>query len=310
MNAGVLIVGDRRDAHVAAVEDAVRALSGPEPVVVDAPSLATATYRLDGVTLQLGDRTVVLDSGTRGWLRRYAPTLWGAGTLTGSLDSVRRRAFLALVGAISRVGTTHWLTPLEAMLRAEDRLLQLHVASELGIDVPRSVVTSDGELARETLGERFVVKPLASGYYNAAKGPRAVFTSVLERDQLDDVDFGDAPFVAQEMLNAQHHFRVVTVGDRAWAAELSGADRPIDWRQQEEAHSSWTATSAPTVAASAVALAAALGVGYTSQDWIDDGNRVAFIDLNPGGQWLFLPDEIARPATYAIAEFLAGPTND
>ena len=105
-------------------------------------------YRLDGGVLCLGERTVGLDTSTRGWLRRYAPTLWGAGTLTGSLDSVRRRAFLALVGAISRVGETEWLTPLEAMLRAEDRMLQLQIASELGISVPRTVVTSDGSLTR------------------------------------------------------------------------------------------------------------------------------------------------------------------
>jgi hypothetical protein len=64
------------------------------------------------------------------------------------------------------------------------------------------------------------------------------------------------------------------------------------------------------LAASAVRLAAALGVGYTSQDWIDDGDRVVFIDLNPGGQWLFLPPEVARPATAAIAKHLVGGTDD
>lgn len=309
MSADVLIVGDWRDAHVAAVMDALHDLDGPKPVLVDAPTLTDVTYRLDGLRLRIGERTVVLDAGTSGWLRRYAPTLWGAGTVTGGLDSIRRRAFLALVGAISRVGSTRWLTPLEAMLRAEDRLLQLHVAEELGIRVPRTVVTSDGELAREAIGDRFVVKPLGTGYYNTADGPRAVFTSVIEGHQLDSVDFADAPFVAQEVLHAVQHYRVVTVGSRAWVARLSGADRPLDWRQQEEAHSSWEPVTAPAVAASAVALAEQLGVGFTSQDWIDDGDQAAFIDLNPGGQWLFLPDEVSRPATAGIAEYLVGVTD-
>ena len=54
----------------------------------------------------------------------------------------------------------------------------------------------------------------------------------------------------------------------------------------------------------AVALARALGVGYSSQDWLVRGEDRLFIDLNPGGQWLFLPDAVAQPVTEAIAGFL------
>lgn len=306
MSTNILIVGDHRDAHVTAVTDAVRHLGGSRPMLIDAPSLADRTYHLEGANLSLDGRTISLDDGTRGWLRRYAPTLWGAGTVTGSLDSIRRRAFLALVGSISRVGSPRWLTSVEAMLRAEDRLLQLHVAAELGVPVPRTVVTSDGEQARNSLGDRFVVKPLAAGYYHTEDGAKAVFASMLQADQLDDVDFADAPFVAQEALTAMQHYRVVTVGTRAWTARLSGCDRPLDWRRQEVAHSSWEPAEVPTLASSAVSLCERLGVGFSSQDWIDDGERIVFVDLNPGGQWLFLPDEIAQPATTAIAKFLVG----
>lgn len=97
----------------------------------------------------------------------------------------------------------------------------------------------------------------------------------------------------------------MTVDGRAWVASLDAAGRPLDWRQQEEAHFSWKAACAPDVKASALAIAERLGVGFTSQDWVrDTGDRPVFLDLNPGGQWLFLPDEVAAPITDAIAEFL------
>ena len=47
----------------------------------------------------------------------------------------------------------------------------------------------------------------------------------------------------------------------------------------------------------AIHLAKALGIGYSSQDWLGVGNQRFFIDLNPGGQWLFLPPETSGPVT-------------
>jgi hypothetical protein len=47
-------------------------------------------------------------------------------------------------------------------------------------------------------------------------------------------------------------------------------------------------------------------VGYSSQDWIVTATGVShFIDLNPAGQWLFLPNPGAREITDAIAEWLS-----
>ena len=144
------------------------------------------------------------------------------------------------------------------------------------------------------------------GYYWANGAPKAVYATELSSAAAMKLDFGEAPFVAQEMLRTQVHYRVVTVGDRAWIASLSAAGRPLDWRQQEEAHSSWESALHSQICEKALALAASFGIGYSSQDWVDDGDVVAFLDLNPGGQWLFLPDEVSVAVTDAIARFLCG----
>lgn len=306
MNDQVLVVGDRRDVHLQAVLDAVAALDGPEPAVFDAQSLIDEPYTVvEGDRLTFGDRTIDMTAPTSGWLRRSSPTLWGAGIVTGSLESVRHRAFLTLVGSITRIGDTDWLTTVDAMLRAEDRLTQLETARRLGHRTPRTVVTSSAGTAKEILGARFVVKPLAMGYFQTERGARAVYSTELGLAELDQVDFADAPFVAQEKIDATEHLRIVTVEDRAWVSSLDADGRTLDWRQQEEAHSSWVPGDDPQTSAAAVALADAFGLGYSSQDWIHDGDgRAVFVDLNPAGQWLFLPDEVSTPVTDAIAGFL------
>jgi hypothetical protein len=167
-----LIVGDQTDTHVIAVLEAITALGGSSPLVLDAPRLTMDPYLLSSDSLTVGDDTIALADRAPGWLRRYAPTRWGAGTVAGTLEAVSKRAFLTLVGSISRLGNRAWLTDLDTMLRAEDRLLQLTVATELAMRIPRTVVTSDGDRARSVLGDRFVVKPISSGSTTRPKARR------------------------------------------------------------------------------------------------------------------------------------------
>jgi hypothetical protein len=54
----------------------------------------------------------------------------------------------------------------------------------------------------------------------------------------------------------------------------------------------------------ALRLAKALGIGYSSQDQLAVGGQRYFIDLNPGGQWLFGPPDVSHCVTQGIAEFL------
>lgn len=111
--------------------------------------------------------------------------------------------------------------------------------------------------------------------------------------------------MVQPMIDARLHLRVVTVADRCWVAELDAAGLPLDWRASAEAHSSFQASDHSVVAEEAARLAVALDVGYSSQDWLIDANANAyFLDLNPAGQWLFLPDEISNAVTRHIAEWL------
>jgi hypothetical protein len=299
-----LIVGDASDTHVEAVVAAIGALGGEAPIILDGPSLQRIGFSLDLDRLIHAGEALPIRRGGRGWLRRYAPTAWGTGTVAGSLEAVTKRAFLALIGSISRIGDRSWLTPVDRLLAAEDRLVQLEVASSLALRVPDSLVTSNPAEAANRFGSSFVVKPISGGYFWTEDGPRAVFASQVTSEQAMEADFGAAPFVAQELLTAVEHLRVVTVGERAWVASLSAEGRPLDWRRQDEAHFEWRPTRSLEVSESALRLARSLRVGYSSQDWIRDEDGLTFLDLNPGGQWLFLPTSVSEPVTVEIARYL------
>jgi hypothetical protein len=301
-------VGNLADAHVSAVVSAIETIGAPPPMVVDAPTLRRDGFILSMSSFETKGNRVSTAEGGRGWLRRYAPSGWGVGIPAGSLDAAVHRAFLTLVGSVSRTGNRSWLTRIDEMLRAEDRLVQLEVASSIGVSVPRTLIASDPDRVIEELGSRFIVKPLSIGHYWGSDGPRAVYTSELDAITARKIDFGGAPFVAQELIEAEHHYRIVTVRGKAWVTCLSAKGRPLDWRRQEEAHREWIAIDDSECANAAVRLTDALGVGYSSQDWLVRGAERIFIDLNPGGQWLFLPSETGKEITAEIARFLSEST--
>jgi hypothetical protein len=257
-----------------------------------------------------GDVFIPADGSVRGWLRRLAPPQWRREAAASSVEGAVRASWVALVIGIARSCRISWLSDIERLFLAENKLVQQAAAASLEIASPVTAVVASREQIPPALGERFVAKPLGPGQFDDPQGRgQAVFTRELTRDARELDTLGGAPFLLQQLLEADRHLRVVTVADRFWVCALEGQDLPLDWRREDSAHDAFVASDDHgEVGDRALALTRALGVGYSSQDWVVARGRSYFLDLNPGGQWLFLPDPVSSEVTAAIAEWLAGST--
>jgi hypothetical protein len=279
---------------------------------IDVASLEENDYVVDqhGLTVFDRQRKVVSDDRVvrRGWVRRLAPPNWRHDVPIASHAGAVRASWLALLTGIARGLRIEWLTNLEHLFVAENKVVQHHAARALDIPVPRSLVTSQrNEIPRE-LGELLVVKPLGPAQFLGDEGvAQVLYTHVLARDAPELDALANAPFLVQERLEAREHLRIVTVCDRAWVCSLSADGLPIDWRRVSEAHDAFTVREDfPVVAAQALRLAKSLGTGYSSQDWVVTDHAPYFLDLNPAGQWLFLPQAVGSAVSRAIARWLEG----
>lgn len=306
-NADILIIGDRTDPHV---EDVVRHLDPDRVAVTDAASLGDASYVLTADHLELTDHQITFSSGAaRGWVRRLAPPDWGHEHRTGSRQAAAQAATISLIAGITRLRGIAWLTHIDPLLIAESKLVQIQLASTLGIRTPRTLVTGSNADAQRHLGPQVVIKPLGPGHFTAEDGTGAVaYATAVDLRDPKFAELGPTPFLIQEQIPAQTHLRVVTVKDRCWIAELNADGRPMDWRSQEDAHQSFRAsqTDRTSVEAAATAIALSLDLGYSSQDWLlTPDNSEVLLDVNPGGQWLFLPDSLGSDVSRAIASWLS-----
>lgn len=205
-----------------------------------------------------------------------------------------------------RIARVEWLGDPTSTALAENKLLQYTTAGRVSVPTPLTVVTSDPNVAREMLGDSFVLKPLGPSQVFDEGNARAVFAHEVRSDAPALAAMAGAPFLAQQRITAARHFRVVTVAQQAWVGALQvDDDMPLDWRRATASHRSFAAIGHPSLAGSATALASALNVGYSSQDWVEDNDGgYYFLDLNPAGQWLFLP--FGDQVTAALAHWLVG----
>jgi hypothetical protein len=302
-----LIVGSLEDEHVQAV---VRAMSASPPMVLDASSLEDGEFLLDGNRLELSannQRQELRLQGARGWVRRLSPPGWRGGVVGGSRDAAVRGAWVAFTVGLASHPDVDWLTPYTRLIGAENKLRQAAHAVRLGIRVPRTVVASDPAAIPVELGDELVVKPLGVGSFVRADGEaRVLWAQTLRRGDDRLSALGGAPFLVQECVPACQHLRVVTLKNRVWACSLQADGLPVDWRRTEEAHHAFRPISDRAVEQAALRLAADMGLRYSSQDWIDTGDDAVFVDLNPAGQWMFLPDPVSGAVAQAIADHLSG----
>jgi hypothetical protein len=297
-----LIIGNLADEHVIAVSNSIGNLANV--TIFDASTLPNGGWLWkDGLVVKHDENWVM---PRRGWLRRLAPPGWHYGVGIGTLAAVEAQAALHLLSAASDIGSgIEWLTDYWSTMRGENKLVQYLAAQRIGVPVPPcKVVTSADELWE--LGESVVMKPLGLGAYTEAGVSFAVYAKLVDRVDVSHSALAAAPFIAQKLVNAVEHLRIPTVIDRAWPCRLDAADLPLDWRMDGDAHTSWTkCTNAESVAAVAIKVAHELNLGYSCQDWVVDESGTSWlVDINPAGQWLFLPDEVGNAVTEAIADWL------
>lgn len=281
-----------------------------EPVLLDTATLESTSFAVEDDVLRLEPEEgkalrIKLSAPTRGWIRRLAPPHWRRGVKAGSEQAAVRSAWTMLLSAIASAAEVAWLTPLESLFLRENKLVQAAAANRLGFQTPRTVVVSDRSRIPAELGQEFVVKPLGASTFSGADGvEQVVWSQGVSRDSAILDLLPAAPFILQARLEALRHLRVVTVSKQVWACELAAEGLPLDWRRDESAHDSFLPISHPELERQALLLAASLDLGYSSQDWIETEGGLFFIDLNPAGQWMFLPQDTSTAITEAIATWL------
>ena len=270
-----------------------------------------------GVTSAAGGGEFDLGEVGAVWHRRLSV----AARLPREMDAQLRAASVgesraALLGVLAglkafRVDREH------AIRRAEQKPLQLRAARELGLEVPRTLVTNDPAAVREfyaACGGRVVAKMLSSfAVYDREGRENVVFTNPVGPEDLEDLTgLSLCPMTFQERVEKSLELRATVVGRRVFTASIdsqSSARAAHDWRRDGVALvDEWRPYELPTeTEARLLALMDFFGLNYGAADFIltPDGRHV-FLELNPSGEFFWLEHGPGLDISGALADVLLG----
>ena len=318
----VLIITHSEDNEsVARVTEAV-ARKGGRTIRFDTDRYPTEV-RLTAYYASSGDERLTLTNEQGEFDLREVTAIWhrrvnlGARLPTG-LDPQLRHASLGEASAaahgmlaslkVFRVDHLHHIR------RAENKQLQLQVARELGLEIPRTLTTNDPAAVRafaKSCDGGMVTKMLSSfAIFNEGR-ELVVFTNPVKAEDLADLSgLNLCPATFQELLPKSLEIRVTVVGRRVMSAAIDSqvsARAAHDWRRDGvRMLQDWRPYQLPIeIEEKILRLMDYFSLNYSAIDIIltPDGRHV-FLELNPCGEFFWLERTPGLPISEAMADLL------
>jgi hypothetical protein len=212
-----------------------------------------------------------------------------------------RDHFMSLAEAIPNV-----ISPRPAELDAECKPRQLRVAQSVGLRIPKTLISNRAADIRE-----FLRAAKTKIIYKTLSSPTFQFMGTAELDDeaealLDTAEL--APTIFQEKIEAQLHIRSTIVDDLVLSVSIKSEKdhAQLDWRLDRDPEIR-PHRLPDEIERRLIMLRRALGLRYGAADLIlSTSGEYVFLEINPGGQFLFAEIHGGAPISEAIADALIG----
>ncbi|WP_036480470.1 MvdC family ATP-grasp ribosomal peptide maturase [Myxosarcina sp. GI1] len=262
--------------------------------------------------LEYGKEIIALEQVRAVWMRRiWQPNLEKVAPQFRA--ACARESSVALRSLLSNWQAVRWVDDLQQIEQGENKLRQLEIAREVGLRIPRTLVTNHPEEVRQffqSVNGKAIAKlmtPLSTGMEGSAF---FVYTSVVQpEDLLEAETLRYSPMIFQEQIPKHRELRVVFVAGNFFVGALDASRysaTTMDWRRAAMTDSPWESDDLPDAVASKLkALMAKLKLIFGAIDLIEtpDGEYV-FLEVNPTGEWGMLERDLGYSISGAIANAL------
>lgn len=206
----------------------------------------------------------------------------------------------ALRGALLAAFRGTWISDPYATERAQNKLLQLTVAREVGLTVPRTLVSTDPTAVRDFTrahGGTVIAKTLTGLLGTSLEAGRVTLDSLADDDEITV-----SATIYQEEVPGTDHLRVMVFGDSVHTARIRSHE--LDWRLANDMEVEPVSADARLEdALRQVTRRLGLRMGVFDVKVRPDGEPV-FLEVNPQGQFLFVEGMSDMPLGEAFAQFV------
>jgi ATP-grasp ribosomal peptide maturase len=315
----VLILTQQDDGHADALIAELEALHTPwvrfDPASF--PQQASLRARLDDTgwrsVFTIDEIPIVLENIGSVWYRRPGRYAANPSLPTIEQDFIIQEARYGLGGLLRGI-TGLWVNHPEDNHLASYKPLQLQVARDCGLAVPRTLITNEPDeflrFYKECQGE-VVYKLLGAPIFWDKDIPISTYTQRVPADMLQHAHRIKATaHLFQQYVEKQFELRITIIGDEVFAAEIYAQHSDlarVDWRRQYADLRYGVHNLPAAIRTSLIALMRSFRLQYGAIDMIvtPEGEYV-FLELNPNGQCGWIEQATGMPLFRTLALLLTG----
>ena len=200
-----------------------------------------------------------------------------------------------------------WVNHPVKTYQAENKLFQLQVAKEVGLEVPYTLCGN--MIPTELSDDMYVIKSLDTALFYDNGTEMFTYSSIIEQAELKVAQISEAPVIIQQLIQNKTDIRVTYVGGHMYPVSIEDNQGGIvgDWRKTPREVLHYTSISIPeTVKGMLQSLMNKLELNFGGIDLALSDGKYYFIEVNPTGEWGWLKKTTGCPIDVAIVDILEG----
>jgi glutathione synthase/RimK-type ligase-like ATP-grasp enzyme len=297
----ILILGEEKDLHAKHIYDVLLA-RGVEVHYFNSRTFPTQSRLSWYPDTQSG--SLYLANGTRLQISEIHSVYWRSfnGVYVPELPDEHQQSIafndaFSLIRTLLQVRSIRWVNSWQAYEFHKEKPHQLAVVSNLGVTIPKTLISNDPELITEFANalDRAIFKPVYGGAHAKLITPEFLAPERLK------FALKLAPIALQEFIDGTN-IRTYVIGDRVFSAEIrTGA---IDFRDDVDLELI-PLQIPPEIARMSIEIARSLMLEWTAIDWRrNNQDEYYFLEANPSPMFTYFEDKTGYPLTEELVDLL------
>ena len=201
--------------------------------------------------------------------------------------------------------------PIE-IIRGSNKVKQLKRARDLGISIPKTLITSEYGLLERFIERETIYKPISRPTEESVGEDFVIYTNIVKKEEINPSSTECKLSFFQRYVPKKYEIRTYVIGNDCLSTEIHSqkSERSkVDWRKYDIANTPYYPHQLPTeISKKLIHLTKSFNLHYSARDLIlTPEDEYLFLELNPQGMWLWIETLTGLPITKKLANLLAFP---
>jgi len=180
-----------------------------------------------------------------------------------------------------------WVNSPNDTFKAENKLLQLKYAKDIGFLIPKTIATNNNDY---TFFGSKAIKSIDTAIFTIEDQEAFLYTNIIDSKEYNQFDISLCPIVIQENLHPKIDYRVTVIKKKIYAVKIVKNKKGIngDWRKEKNDVEFIPVILPTDIEFKCIEILEKFNLIFGGIDLIYYNNDFYFIEVNPTGEWAWL----------------------